>query len=172
MGIYISIHIYIFKLPFNLSHMPEPRLVPHPKHLGAIPGSATGSGRALEHDVGDSVGSCCPQHALSPPTLGSTNVHEKVAPVFPCVSSVTLCGGVNHRPTPWPAPSHHTQLPLLLGPVARLSRAQGSFVSFACAFGVGYPRLVPTSSKMQLICSLFLYIYSMKWKTSSKSKTC
>ena len=36
-----------------------------------------GSGRALEHNVGDSVGPCCSGHVL-----GSTNVHKKAAPLF------------------------------------------------------------------------------------------
>lgn len=55
--IYIYTHIiHIYKLPFNLSHMPELSLVSHPTHLGASPGSATGSGCALEHDEGDSKG--------------------------------------------------------------------------------------------------------------------
>ena len=86
--------------------MPQPRLVPHPMRLGASPGSATGSGRALEHDGGGSVG---PRPALSPPTLGSTNVHEKVASVVQHVSSITPHSGVSHLPTPWPTPSHSTQ---------------------------------------------------------------
>lgn len=86
--------------------MPEPRLVPHPTHLGASPGSAVGSGRALEHDEGGSVS---PRPALSPPNLGSTSRQEKVAPAVQCVSSIAPQSGVNHLPTPWPTPSHSTQ---------------------------------------------------------------
>lgn len=133
--------------------MPEPRLVPHPTHLGASPGSATGPGRALEHNVGDSVGPCCSGHAL-----GSTNVHEKVAPVVQCVSSFAPHSGVNHLPTSWPA-LHQTvhEQPVLLGPAACLSRVQGSFLSFTCGCGAVYPLLIPASSKMQHICSLYIF---------------
>jgi len=65
-------------------------------HLGASPGSDMGSGHVLEYNGGGCVG---PWHALICPGLNNTNVHEKVAPVLQCVSSVATCSGVNHLPT-------------------------------------------------------------------------
>lgn len=153
---WVYMYACIYKLPFNLSHMPEPGLVPHPTHLGASPGSALGSGRALEHDVGDSVGPCCPRHVPSPPTLRSTSAFKKIAPVVQCVSSITphsvsiIC--------PLPGLLHHAVHNSLC---FCLSRAWGSFVSFACACGAVHPIPTPASSKMQCI----VYIHSMRWKT-------
>lgn len=58
---YIYIHAHIYKLPFNLSHTPEPRLVTHPTHLGASPGSAV---------VLDALWSTVGEAAWAPAALG------------------------------------------------------------------------------------------------------
>lgn len=147
---YIYTHTHIYKLSFNLSHMLEPRLVAHPTHLGASPGSAVGSGRALERDEGGSVS---PRPVLSPPNVGSTSRQEKVAPAAQCVSSIAPQNGVNHLPTPWPTPSHSTQAVRASGSCSVPEQGQGSLGSFACGFGAVYPLLILVSSKLQCICS-------------------
>lgn len=106
-------------MPFNLSHMPELKLVSHPTHLGASPGSVMDSGCALEHSGGGSVD---PQPALILPTLSSTNVHKTVASVIQCVFSITPFSGVNHLPTPCPTRSHTTQAACDSGACSLLSR--------------------------------------------------
>lgn len=147
-------HIYIYKLPFNLSHMPEIYLVlyPNPMHLGGSPGSAMGSGRALEHDEGDSICSSCLGHVLCAPNLSSRNMHEQVEPVVQCVLSITPGSDVRHLAlNPW-----------LMVCVQCMSR--GKIV--LCHLLVGLVCMPPSCSDLHRDAMFVVFIYPVKWKTS------
>lgn len=147
MCIYVSIYIKIY---INLSHTLEARLVLHPTHLGASPGSATGPGCALEHDGGDSV---------DPPAPSTANMCKKGAPAAQGMFSITSHSGVTDLPTP-------------------LLRAQAACASGACNLSSGQARFVSLGAVFFLLTApqrlniFIIYLYSMKWKTLLESRTC
>lgn len=138
--------------------MPELYLVSYPTHLGGSPGSTMGSGRALEHDEGDSMCSSCLGHVLYASTLSSRNMHEQVQSVIQCVLSITLGSDVRHLAlTPWL---------MVCVQCIRLD----SFVLFAGGFGVCTLFLFWSAHRCN-ICSLYIPYevenfaenYDLKW---------
>lgn len=130
--------------------MPELYLVSYPTHLGGSPGSTIGSGRALEHDEGDSMCSSCLEHVLYAPTLSSRNMHEQVQPVIQCVLSITPGSDVRHLAlTPW-----------LMVCVQCMRRDK----IILCNLLAGLVCVPSSYSDLQKDATFVLFIYPMKWK--------
>lgn len=122
-------------------------------YLGASPSSAPGSGWALEQGGGGSG---------DPPALGSWNMHKKGAPApqgtspSPLTVVSLLC-----------PPHCSVHKSLCLQGLSPEHRARQICVIQGQVWGV--PLLLTLPQRQDLFT---IYLYSMKWKTLLKSRTC